>query len=109
MKPASGLIKNSMAFAMSLGSPILESGIKSSLAFLIAGSAYIFSVIGVWVIPGETMFARMPSGAHSKASVFASIVRAAFVGLYAPDPAWGICPDIEDVKHAAPRLCFKCG
>src|SRR5438874_12113750 len=109
MYPESGLIRNSIALAMSSGSPILDKGTRSSLAFLIVGSAYIFADIGVRVIPGETTFARMPSGAHSNARVCASIVSAALVGLYAPDPAWGSCPDIEDVKHAAPRLFFNSG
>ena len=89
MKLESGLIMNSIAFAISRGSPILARGIKASLAFLISGSAYIFADMGVCVIPGDTMFTRMPSGAHSKASVWASIARAAFVGLYGPDPACG--------------------
>src|SRR4030095_13481444 len=99
----SGLIMNSIALAMSLGSPILANGIRASRARLIAGSAYILADIGVWVMPGETTLTRMPSAAHSRASVCASMVSAAFVGLYAPDPSCGSCPDIEDVKQAVPR------
>src|ERR1700760_816420 len=100
---------NSIALAISFGSAILERGIKASLALLITGSAYIFADIGVCVMPGETTLTRIPSGAHSRASVCASIVSAALVGLYAPDPSCGTCPDIEEVKQAAPRLCFRCG
>ena len=81
MKLERGLIMNSIALAMSLGSPILESGIRFSLAFLIVGSAYILADIGVCVIPGETTLTRIPSGAHSSASVWASMAKAAFVGL----------------------------
>src|SRR6185436_8876084 len=92
---------------MSMGSPILDSGMMPSRAFLMWGSAYIFSVMGVCVMPGDTTFTRIPSGAHSNASVWASIVSAALLGLYAPDPACGSWPDIDEVKHAERRQRLK--
>src|SRR4029078_5191429 len=92
---------------MSMGSPILDSGMMPSCAFLMWGSAYIFSVMGVCVMPGDTTLTRIPSGAHSNARVWASIGSAALLGLYAADPACGSWPDIDEVKHAEPRLSLK--
>src|SRR4029453_14317197 len=65
-------------------------------------------VIGVIIMPGETLLTRIPCSPHSSAICLHNMMSAALAELYAPVIRCGCTPDCEEMPTNAPWLAFKC-
>src|SRR2546421_256163 len=65
--------------------------------------------MGVLIIPGEMLLARIPCSPHSSANCLHNMLSAAFAAPYAPFCRCGYTLDGDEMPTKAPRLCFKCG